>query len=431
MAPSFSSVLVTALAISQITLALPASSSETSDNTQSTSPGTLSLHQARDVSPAMSGISALAEIYSKYGVLMPGKLKDAVEKNQKRATTSASAPTAPLGTCGNKFVVQANIGHPGRNTFNLIFDTSSADFWVHSKDTANPNALQPAYIGATKFSSTELPGYTWTTEDPNGNTASGIVYRDTVTFGGLRATGQAIQVAKTAPRSFQDLQSVSGVMGMAFSSRNTVKPISECNVFDTFLPRLDDTVFAVDMKHCLHGQVDFGFIDGYAYNTILGYTDVSNDRGYWNFTSHILGAADVKEIDEIKVEGEGTENVIADTASELLMLPMKYNIDYYMRVDGGHYNNKYGGFVFPCASQLPDFTFMSRYSPITIPGRYLKHSRVNAESDLCFGGLQSSNDLGLNVLGSPAFKSAFVVFDPVKSVIGWAKKDLWDKQFSS
>ncbi|KAL5601102.1 uncharacterized protein BROUX77_005351 [Berkeleyomyces rouxiae] len=430
MVRSFSSVLATVLAVSQITSALPARSSETSDNTQSTSPSTWSLHQVRDVSTAISGISALAEIYSKYGVLMPEDLKDALDRNQKRATVLI--PAFPLGTCGNKLLVPAKIGIYGRNTFNLIFDTSSGDFWVHSKDTANPQALQSAYTRKDHFSSTELEGYTWATEDPNGNTASGIVYLDTAAVGSLRDVARAIQVARTAPKSFWDLEAVSGVMGMAFRSRNSIQPYPQANVFDNAVSLLDEGLFTVDMKHCSHGEVDFGFIDDHGYDGSIGYTDVFDNKGYWNFTSNILGTVDIKNNGKVKVKAkeDSAEYVIADTASELLMLPMKYNVDYYKKIAGGRYSKTYGGFVFPCANQLPNFSFMSGSNLITIPGRYLKHSCVNQESNLCFGGLQPSNNLGLNVLGSPAFKSAFVVFNPVKNQIGWARKGLWDEQLS-
>jgi hypothetical protein len=40
----------------------------------------------------------------------------------------------------------------------------------------------------------------------------------------------------------------------------------------------------------------------------------------------------------------------------------------------------------------------------------------------CFGGLQSSAGIGLNIFGDVALKAAFVVFNGGTKQLGWAKK---------
>lgn len=47
-------------------------------------------------------------------------------------------------------------------------------------------------------------------------------------------------------------------------------------------------------------------------------------------------------------------------------------------------------------------------------------------SSQCYGGLQSSSGLGINIFGDVALKSAYVVFDNNNGQprIGWASKDL-------
>lgn len=44
------------------------------------------------------------------------------------------------------------------------------------------------------------------------------------------------------------------------------------------------------------------------------------------------------------------------------------------------------------------------------------------EGETCFGGLQPSDDIGLNIFGDVALKAAYVVFNGETPSIGWAQK---------
>ncbi|KAL5601134.1 uncharacterized protein BROUX77_005383 [Berkeleyomyces rouxiae] len=399
MSPSFSSLLATALVASQAVLALPTSSSESLGESSSSPAGSWSIKQARDVHQTVDGAVSLAELYSKYEVLMP-----------------------------HKFLIPTKIGRAGRSIYNLIFDTSAIGIWVHSRETANPKALQSPYIQHRYFPGHLVDGYSWKTNDPNGNIASGIGYVETVSIGGLEVRDQTIQVAQTAPSHFNDFQSVSGVLGFALSASGKKTFYPDFGLFENALFNLGQDVITVDMKHCSTGRIDIGMIEELAYNGFIGYSKVVAEGNYWNFTAQILGDFDVKNLDYNKIKGQGLEKVVADSASDLLMLPTKYIEEYYQEVDRAFYSKIDGGYVFPCDSKLPDFTFMSGNTRIAIPGRYLKLNHVDKEFDICFEALQSSEELGINILGGPAFKSAFVVFNPMKSESGWARKDLMDEQ---
>lgn len=50
---------------------------------------------------------------------------------------------------------------------------------------------------------------------------------------------------------------------------------------------------------------------------------------------------------------------------------------------------------------------------------------VDTAGTSCFGGLQSSSAIGINIFGDVALKAAFVVFDGASTPrIGWASKNL-------
>ncbi|KAL5611492.1 uncharacterized protein BROUX77_001648 [Berkeleyomyces rouxiae] len=139
------------------------------------------------------------------------------------------------------------------------------------------------------------------------------------------------------------------------------------------------------IQFCI-GALDFGVIDNKGYTGDIGYADVLNDKGPWNFTIRGLTS-------DTTPSNDGTDD-------------------------------KHAGYVFPCDGTIPEFTFEIGGVQIAVPGDYMKHSVLEDEPHLCFGGLQPSEGLSFNIVGTIAFKSAFVVFDPVSPKIGWAKKSL-------
>ncbi|KAL5611532.1 uncharacterized protein BROUX77_001688 [Berkeleyomyces rouxiae] len=306
-----------------------------------------------------------------------------------------------------------------RSTFHATISHIFRGPWMLSEDAAIPGMQKP-YYPERSHTSEELQGYTWVSKNSNGKGPSGNVYLDMITLDTasrrFAARSQAIQLANSAP-GYQNMKGFCGVMGMAFGSRNPIKPEPQPTTFENIMGKLTEKLFTVNMRHLKDGTLEFGHIDKNAYTGDIGYSDVLNGEGYWNFT--IGGLTSDKESAERK-----TEYVIADTASALVMLPMQYNTAYYGQITDALYSDEHGGFVFPCANQVPDFTFEVGGVELTIPGVFMKTSTFDDDPNLCFGGLQSSGDLGFNIIGGIAFKSAFVAFDPINAKIGWAKKTL-------
>lgn len=55
----------------------------------------------------------------------------------------------------------------------------------------------------------------------------------------------------------------------------------------------------------------------------------------------------------------------------------------------------------------------------------MNYGPVTDGSSTCFGGLQSSSSIGINIFGDVALKAAFVVFDGSSTPrVGWASKTL-------
>jgi hypothetical protein len=87
------------------------------------------------------------------------------------------------------------------------------------------------------------------------------VYNDVVSIGGVKYSGQAVESAKEVSASFTRDSLSSGLVGLAFSSINTVKPRQRKTWFDNVKSSLASPLFTVDFKYHAAGSYDFGFID--------------------------------------------------------------------------------------------------------------------------------------------------------------------------
>lgn len=83
---------------------------------------------------------------------------------------------------------------------------------------------------------------------------------------------------------------------------------------------------------------------------------------------------------------------------------------YYARVNGSGYSVRFGGYIFPCAAQLPSFGVVIGQSNyvVTIPGSMINYAPISA--NWCYGGIQSNEGYPLQILGDLLFRNAFVVF---------------------
>lgn len=143
-------------------------------------------------------------------------------------------------------------------------------------------------------SSSKLSGYSWKISYGDSSSASGDVYKDTVTVGGVTATGQAVEAAKKISEQFVQDANNDGLLGLAFSSINTVQPKAQTTFFDTVRDQLDEPLFAVTLKHNAPGSYDFGYIDKSKYTGSLTYTDVDSSDGFWGFTADGYSIGDSK-----------------------------------------------------------------------------------------------------------------------------------------
>lgn len=262
---SFAAFLAATLAMTDAVAAAPPRM------TIPTNGATYSVNQIRNVKhKEKHGTLALEKAYLKFKATMPDDVSSAVtriraklalnQRQRKAGRATGSAVTTPEDY-DVEYLTPVEIGTPAQ-TLNLDIDTGSSDLWVYSTATpASDVNGQEVYDPDASTTSVKQAGLTWDISYGDGSSSKGDVYLDTVSIGGLAVTGQAVEAATDVSAEFTADTEIDGLLGLAFSSLNTVSPTSQLTFFDNAKASLDQFVFTADLKA---GQREFSLSPGAA-----------------------------------------------------------------------------------------------------------------------------------------------------------------------
>jgi hypothetical protein len=231
-----------------------------------------------------AGTNALLKTFHKFGLKNPPNVAA-----NTTGTTSNAAATEKGSVDANPQQNDSEYLSPvviGGQTLNLDFDTGSSDLWVFStKLSANTVGQHTAFNPTNSTTFKTIQGATWSISYGDGSGAEGIVGTDTVNIGGATATKQAVELATALSQSFVQDTNNDGLVGLAFSTLNTVTPQKQTTFFDTIMPQLALPVFSVNLKNDSTGTFTFGAIDNTAYTGSLTTVPVDSSSGFWQFSS--------------------------------------------------------------------------------------------------------------------------------------------------
>ncbi|EOD44489.1 putative aspartic endopeptidase pep1 protein [Neofusicoccum parvum] len=349
--------------------------------------GTFSLKQVQKGTYLKNGPASVVKTFNKYGKEAPSEVKAAAA-----AAATGEVTTEPGDEYDSLYLTPVTVGSV---EMELDIDTGSADLWVFSTLLSSSEQSGHAVYDPT-VSGTKLSGYTWSITYGDGSGAKGTVYADKVVVGGVTATSQAVEAATSVSSAFSSDTDNDGLLGLAFSTINTVSPKSQTTWFDTVASSLAEKLFAVTLKKGEAGS------KSHKYTGDIAYVDVDDSNGFWEFAPSGYAVGDGSVV-------SASIDAIADTGTTLLYLPTAVVSAYYAQVSGAAYSALLGGYTFPCSATLPDFTLVIGGESRTVPGDYINYSPIIASR--CYGGIQRDTGIGFSIVGDIFLKSQYVVFD--------------------
>ncbi|KAG9257185.1 aspartic peptidase domain-containing protein [Emericellopsis atlantica] len=371
----------------------------------------------------------LIKAHTKYQSELPPWLRSVVESNPDLSSKfksylqmggdagmTGTVSASPPAFYDVQYVVPADIGTPPQRTF-LNLDTGSSDLWTFSSDTYQPQVRNQILYRPQDSSTSELlNGESWSIRYGDGAEASGIVYQDRVALGGVHFDQQGVQSAVQVSSAISGDSFSSGIMGMAYTSgANTVRPTKQKTFAENIRDELESPVFTVNLQKGRPGNYNFGFIDELEHTGKIAYTKITDNAAFWKVP---IAGYQVGDRTFRQYAWEG----IVDTGTTLLLVPDDMVNDYYSAILGARYDPRVGMVVFPCDASVPDFKFGFGNFRGVIPGNYVRYGQYTGSD--CFGGIQSSEGIGMAIIGDVLIKAQLVVFDMGNGTVGFANKQL-------
>ncbi|CAM9556089.1 unnamed protein product [Ectocarpus sp. 4 AP-2014] len=304
---------------------------------------------------------------------------------------------------------QVEIGSPPQS-FEVIFDTGSANLWVAGSKCGLSCGLHSRYA-ASKSSTHAEDGRDFEITYASGP-VSGSLSADTVTWGGIQLKDQTfaeVQDAKGLGLAFI-LGKFDGIMGLAFDE---ISVEGVPTPFGRLVEEgeLDDAVFAFYLGNQKEGELIIGGTDPDHYLHEINYVPVTK-KGYWQI-----------DMDNVDVSGSSVTSVksaILDSGTSLLVGPKEDVKKIASKVGAISFMN--GEYLMPCSSDLPPLTFTIGGKEYTLEGdEYVISAGNDKVCILAIMGMDIPEPMGpLWILGDVFMRKYYTVFDYGNAQIGLA-----------
>ncbi|CZT09967.1 uncharacterized protein RAG0_14566 [Rhynchosporium agropyri] len=292
-------------------------------------------------------------------------LLTALPKLSDEETESGLQPTQIMSTPPQTILVQLDTGTPDFSLMSTLIPVAS-------------RGVAPVYDPSKSSTAVQTPGMTWAQGYGDGSIFfTGVVFRDTITVGGLTVHNYEFEVCETSKS------------------------------------QVGDPVFAVDFhKSKSRGVFGFGHVDRKKYVGEIANTPVMADNGgEW-----------VVSISGIVVWGtfiKGSFNVIIDIGNRYGFEIPRWALDrYFGQIPDISWNSYWTTYTFPCDYPLPDLVLgVGDTGSVRIPGFIIETFKEDEKANLCRTNLHEGGGWGKHIV-----ELLFVVFDYGNKRLGLAQK---------
>jgi hypothetical protein len=332
-------------------------------------------------------------------------------KEGLKATVSDSGSIVINDYENSQYYGEIALGTP-EQTFEVIFDTGSADLWVAGVGCDSSCGRHAEYNSAA--SSTYVANGTSFDIMYGSGPVSGFESFDILNLGGLTVTNQEFAEVTDASGlgAAYKLGKFDGILGLAFDVLSVNKIPT---VFDNLVSQdlLDESLFAFYLGNSRSdkGELTLGGIDTTHYTGDITYVPL-RAATYWEITLGDL------TVDGESFVGTGEEKAIVDSGTSILTGPSNEVAKIAAKL--GAKEIIAGEYMMKCDYDAPDMVFNIAGKDYTLsPEDYLI-----PDGDLCLLGLMAL-DIGeptgpLWILGDVFMRKYYTVFDVANERVGFA-----------
>lgn len=360
------------------------------------------------------GSSQYTRSLLKHNINSQSTVANSKRNRHRRDTNTASGPATYV--TGGRYLFPLTIGAGMQaQTFAMELDTGSDHLWVYSSHTPVTEIVGTHTIYKPGLSAVPLDG-TWAVGYNDGSSASGIVFSDTVSFGGIQIKNQAVE-AVTQLSGILVGADIDGILGMSLGTSQISIPGIHTVLQNLINHPLQSSLFTASLKRpseALQSFYTFGYIDQQLIGTqSISYTNVINTQGFWEFssTTAIIGGK--------LISRPAGNTAVADTGTTLILVDDALLSEIYKPL-GGYYNSTMnegqGVWLFPASalSKVPTITLPIGNFAVTLHDGDIAFEIL--EGGWIYGSIQSRKDNIYDVFGDVWLANLYVIFDLTTSV---------------
>lgn len=313
------------------------------------------------------------------------------------------------------------LGTPPQS-FQVVFDTGSANFWVPSVKHSSPKELSHVSLShhhrydSSKSTTYVKDGRPFEIIYGKGQAVRGALSRDVTGLGGITISDQTFGEAQEYAGDAFKSGKFGGILGLAYPSlsNDTSTP-----VFDNMMTQglVSEPVFSFYLNWNVSdpngGEVLFGGIDESRYQGTIHYVPVT-ERAFWKL-----------HMDSVKVRGNETFcahgcDAVVDTGTSVIMGPSAA-IDKIHQLMGARFCLRRKRYVLNCGTipELPSIIFTFSGKDFVLEAKDYA-IQISPGEQLCESGFEAMDNPAW-VLGDVFLKRYYSTYDRGHNRVGFAE----------